>query len=217
LRNGGYSFRFSEPSFNDFTQEITMRCERVLMAATGLVLAIAAPSALAHTHGAAGAGFGVGFGHPFLGLDHLAAMVAVGVWAVQSGWRPVWSVPLVFISVMALGALLALAGVALPSVESGIAASLLLLGLLVAAAVRLPLVAGLAIAAVFAVFHGHAHGTEIPQALAPWLYVTGFLLATGLLHATGIVAGRYWAARWPWLARVAGLALSAGGAWMLLT
>jgi urease accessory protein len=210
-------FRFSKPIFHVFTQEITMRCERVLMAATGLVLAIAAPSALAHTHGAAGAGFGAGFGHPFLGLDHLAAMVAVGVWAAQSGWRPVWSVPLVFMSVMALGTLLAFAGVALPSVEAGIAASLLVLGLLVAAAVRLPLITGAVMAAVFAVFHGHAHGTEIPQALAPWLYVSGFLLATGLLHAAGIVAGRYWAARRPWLARVTGLALSAGGAWMLLT
>lgn len=194
-----------------------MRCERVLMAATGLVWAIAAPSALAHTHGAAGAGFGAGLGHPFLGLDHIAAMVAIGVWAAQSGWRPVWSVPLTFMTVMALGAVLAFAGVALPNVEAGIAASLLVLGLLVAAAVRLPLVAGAVMAAVFAVFHGHAHGTEIPQALAPWLYVTGFLLATGLLHAAGIVAGRYWAARRPWLARVTGLALSAGGAWMLLT
>jgi urease accessory protein len=182
-------FRFNEPIFHVFTQEITMRCERVLLAATGLVLAVAAPGALAHTHGAAGAGFGAGFTHPFLGLDHLAAMVAVGVWAAQSGWRPVWSVPLAFMTVMALGALLAFAGVALPGVEAGIAASLLVLGLLVAAAVRLPLVTGAIIAGVFAVFHGHAHGTEIPQALAPWLYVSGFLLATGQLHATGNAAG----------------------------
>ncbi len=192
-----------------------MRCERGLMAVAGLVLAIATPNALAHTYGAIDAGFAAGFGHPFLGLDHLAAMVGVGVWAAQSGWRPVWSVPLAFMSVMALGALLALAGIALPAVEGGIAASLLVLGLLVAAAVRLPLSAGAVIAAVFAVFHGHAHGAEIPQTLTPWLYVSGFVLATGVLHAAGIVAGRHWAARWSWLARVFGLALSAGGAWML--
>jgi urease accessory protein len=209
--------RFSKPSFHVFAQEITMRCERVLLAATGLVLAMAAPSALAHTHGAAGAGFGAGFSHPFLGLDHLAAMVAVGMWAAQSGWRPVWSVPLAFMSVLALGAVLAFAGVALPGVEAGIAASLLVLGLLIAAAVRFSPLAGAVIAAVFAVFHGHAHGTEIPQALAPWLYVSGFLLATGLLHAAGIATGRYWAARREWLVRATGLALGAGGAWMLLT
>jgi urease accessory protein len=183
---------------------------------TGLVLALAASATYAHHLEVMGTGFGAGFGHPFLGLDHLAAMIAVGVWAAQAGWRPVWGVPLVFMTVMAFGAVLAFAGIALPAVEAGIAASVLVLGLLIAAAVRLPATAGAAIVAAFAVFHGHAHGSEIPQALAPWLYAGGFLLATALLHATGIVAGRHWAARQPWLARAAGLALSAGGAWMLL-
>ena len=192
-----------------------MRCERGVMATAGLMLALAAPNALAHTYGAAGAGLGAGFSHPFLGLDHLAAMVAVGVWVAQSGWRPVWTVPLAFMSVMALGALLALVGVTLPAVEAGIAVSLLILGLLIAAAVRLPLSVGVAIAIVFALFHGHAHGTEIPQTLAPWLYVTGFLLATALLHVTGIITSRRWALHRPWLARLTGLALSAGGVWML--
>ena len=194
-----------------------MRCERSVAAITGLILVSAAPGALAHSFGAAGAGFGAGVGHPFLGLDHLAAMVAVGVWAAQAGWRPVWSVPLVFMAVMAFAATLAFAGIALPVVEAGIAASLLVLGLLIAAAVRLPASAGALIVAVFALFHGYAHGAEIPQAAAPWLYAGGFLLATGLLHAAGILAGRQWAARRPWLARTAGLALSAGGAWMLFS
>jgi urease accessory protein len=203
--------------FDDFAKEMTMRCERGIAAIAGLALVSTAPGALAHTFGAAGAGFGAGVGHPFLGLDHLAAMVAIGVWAAQAGWRPVWSVPLVFMAVMALGAALAFAGVTLPAVEAGIAASLLVLGLLVAAAVRLPVSAGAVIAAVFAVFHGHAHGSEIPQALAPWLYVAGFVLATGVLHVAGIVAGRLWVVQRPWLARVAGLALTAGGAWMLWT
>ena len=197
-------------------KETTMRHERAVAVVAGLVLAGAAPSVFAHTFGAVGAGFAAGFGHPFLGLDHLAAMIAVGVWAAQAGWRPVWSVPLVFMAVMAFAATLAFAGIALPVVEAGIAASLLVLGLLIAAAVRLPASAGALIVAVFALFHGYAHGAEIPQAAAPWLYAGGFLLATGLLHAAGILAGRQWAARRPWLARTAGLALSAGGAWMLL-
>jgi urease accessory protein len=184
-----------------------MRYARTVAAMTGLVLALAASATYAHPLEVMGTGFGAGFGHPFLGLDHLAAMIAVGVWAAQAGWRPVWGVPLVFMTVMAFGAVLAFAG---------IAASVLVLGLLIAAAVRLPATAGAAIVAVFAVFHGHAHGSEIPQALAPWLYAAGFLLATAVLHATGIVAGRQWTARQPWLARTAGLALSAGGAWMLL-
>jgi urease accessory protein len=124
-------------------------------------------------------------------------------------------VPLVFMAVLAFGAVLAFAGLALPAVEAGIAASLLVLGLLIATAARLPVAAGAAIAAVFAVFHGHAHGAEIPQAIAPWLYAAGFVLATGVLHAAGIGAGRQWLARRPWLARATGLALSAGGAWML--
>lgn len=194
-----------------------MRIERSVAAMAGLMLAVAAPAALAHNLGAAGAGFAAGVGHPFLGLDHLAAMVAIGVWAVQAGWRPVWSVPLAFMGAMALGTVLAFAGMALPAVEAGIAASLLVLGLLITATVRLPVTAGAAIAAVFAVFHGHAHGSEIPLALAPWLYAAGFLLATGVLHATGIVAGRQWLARRPWLARATGIALTAGGAWMLWT
>lgn len=194
-----------------------MRHERAVAVVAGLVLVGAAPSALAHTFGAVGAGFAAGFGHPFLGLDHLAAMIAVGVWAAQAGWRPVWSVPLVFMAVLAIGAVLAFAGIALPAVEAGIAASLLVLGLLIATAERLPLGAGAVIAALFAVFHGHAHGSEIPQALAPWLYAAGFVLATGVLHAAGIGAGRQWLMRRPWLARATGLALGAGGAWMLLS
>jgi urease accessory protein len=202
--------------FDDFTKEMLMRCERAVAAIAGLALVAAAPVALAHSFGASGAGFGAGLGHPFLGLDHLAAMVAVGIWAAQAGWRPVWSVPLVFMAVMTFAAVLAFTGIALPAVEAGIAASLLVLGLLIAAAVRLPASAGALIVAVFALFHGYVHGAEIPQATPPWLYAGGFLLATGLLHAVGIVAGRQWAARRLWLARAAGLVLSAGGTWMLL-
>jgi urease accessory protein len=193
-----------------------MRCERAVAVIAGLALVAAAPVALAHPFGAAGAGFGAGVAHPFLGLDHLAAMLAVGVWTAQAGWRPVWAVPLVFMAVMTFAAVLAFTGIALPAVEAGSAASLLVLGLLIAAAVRLPALAGAVIVAVFALFHGHAHGAEIPQATTPWLYAGGFLLATGLLHAAGIVAGRQWAARRLWLARAAGLVLSAGGTWMLL-
>jgi urease accessory protein len=193
-----------------------MRHVRGVATVAAVVLAGAVPSAFAHTFGAVGTGFVAGFGHPFLGLDHLAAMIAVGAWAAQAGWRPVWSVPLVFMAVLVFGAVLAFAGIALPAVESGIAASLVVLGLLIASATRLPVTVGAAIAAVFAVFHGYAHGSEIPQALAPWLYAAGFVLATGVLHAAGIGAGRQWLVQRPWLVGTTGLALSAGGAWMLL-
>jgi urease accessory protein len=203
--------------FDDFSKEMTMRSLRVVaVVMAGLASAISAPAVLAHPFGAHGAGFGAGFAHPFLGLDHLAAMIAVGLWAAQSGWRPVWGLPLVFLLMMAFGAGLAFAGVPLPAVEAGIAASVFVLGLLIAAAVRLPAIAAVAIVATFAVFHGHAHGAELPQTAAPWLYAAGFLLATGALHAAGIALGRSTAPRLAWAARTVGLLLTAAGTWMLV-
>jgi len=156
---------------------------------TALVALSLAPAAQAHIISAQGAGFAAGFAHPFSGLDHLLAMVAVGLWAAQLGGRARWVVPLAFMGAMAAGAGLALAGVRLPAVETGIASSVMILGLLVAISARLPAATSAVLVGAFAVFHGHAHGTELPQAASEALYGAGFLLATGLLHATGLGVG----------------------------
>ena len=159
---------------------------QVTAALTALLLA---GTAQAHTFGAHDAGFAAGVAHPFIGLDHLLAMVAVGVWAAQLGGRAIWRVPLAFMAMMALGSMLALDSVSLPAVETGIAVSVLVLGLLIAAAARFPLMASMLLVGTFALFHGHAHGLELPQAASAFLYSAGFLLATGLLHAAGAGLG----------------------------
>lgn len=146
-------------------------------------------TAMAHTeHGIAG-GFASGFFHPILGWDHLVAMVAVGLWGAFLGVPAIWLLPIVFPLVMAFGAALGILGVPLPAVELGIAGSALVLGLLVLFAVRLPLWAAAIIVGAFAIFHGHAHGTELPQAANPFAYGVGFVVATGLLHLAGIAFG----------------------------
>jgi urease accessory protein len=116
-------------------------------------------------------------------------MVAVGLWAAQQGKRAVWAVPLAFVATMALGGALGMAGLALPYVEQGIAASVLVLGVLIAAAARLPLAAGMLLVAVFALFHGHAHGAEMPSTASGLAYGAGFVAATALLHACGVGLG----------------------------
>lgn len=166
-----------------------MRIERMIQVMGGLALLVSAPMAFGHTFGAHGAGFGAGMAHPFTGLDHMLAMVAVGLWAAQLGGRARWAVPLAFMGAMTVGAGLALAGIGLPMVETGIASSVLVLGLLIALAARLPVVASAILVGVFAVFHGHAHGTELPLAASEALYAAGFLLATGALHLFGLGLG----------------------------
>lgn len=193
-----------------------MRSIRIIPRLTGMAAAFWAPLALAHDAGAFGAGLGAGFLHPFSGFDHLAAMLAVGLWAAQSGPRPLWRLPLAFMLAMVLGAGLAFAGVRMPSVEVSIAASVFVLGLFISAEIHAPPAVAVAIVAVFAVFHGHAHGIEVPQTALPWRYAAGFLAATGALLATGILAGRAGARHAPWMARAIGGLLSAGGAWMLV-
>ena len=148
-----------------------------------------AGSAAAHTDAGAGAGFVSGFLHPILGPDHVAAMVAVGLWGAILGAPAIWVLPVAFPLVMALGGALGVAGIDLPWIETGIAASALVIGLAVALAVRLPIAAAAAIVAVFAVFHGHAHGTEMPDAASPVAYAIGFVTGTGLLHLAGIAIG----------------------------
>jgi urease accessory protein len=159
----------------------------VLFSAISLVptLAHAHPAAFAHVHPGNGDGFTAGLAHPMMGMDHLLAMVAVGVWASQLGGRARWAVPAAFVGVMMLGSALGMAGVAVPMVESAILASVVVMGLLIATAVRVPLVASMTLVGLFAAFHGMAHGAEIPANASGLAYTAGFALATATLHATG--------------------------------
>lgn len=160
----------------------------------GLVLLAALPLAQAHEGGGLAGGFASGFLHPLLGWDHVIAMVAVGLWGAFLGMPALWLLPVVFPLVMALGGALGVLGVPLPGVEVGIALSALVLGVMVAGGLRPPLWIAAVIVGVFAIFHGHAHGTELPQAANPIAYSLGFVIATGLLHLGGIAFGA--ATRW---------------------
>jgi urease accessory protein len=160
-----------------------------------LSLAALASRALAHVETGQATGFLAGLAHPVSGLDHVLAMVAVGLWGAQLGAPAIWLLPVTFPIVMALGGLLGLLGVPLPGVEVGIAASAILLGAAVMTERRLPLYAAAALVGFFAVFHGHAHGTELPPGQSGLLYSLGFVVATGCLHAIGIAIGAMH--RWP--------------------
>jgi len=151
-------------------------------------LVLVASAAMAHTDTSAG-GFVSGFKHPVAGWDHVVAMVAVGLWGAFLGKPAIWMLPVVFPLVMAFGGALGVLGVPLPMVEAGIALSGVVLGLLIAFAVRAPLWVAAVIVGLFAIFHGHAHGTELPEAANPFAYGIGFVIATGLLHLAGIALG----------------------------
>jgi urease accessory protein len=157
--------------------------------AVGVFSILTAPAALAHSQAGVAGGFTSGFAHPIFGFDHLVAMVAVGLWGAQLGRPAIWILPIAFPAVMAVGGLIGVAGYPLPLVEIGIAASSLVLGLAVAFAANVPLVVAGLVVAIFAIFHGHAHGVELPDAANPLAYGVGFVLATGLLHLCGIVIG----------------------------
>ncbi len=133
--------------------------------------------------------FMAGITHPVLGADHFLAMVSVGVVSAQIGGRAIWTVPATFVSVMALGGLLGMQDVGLGAIEFGIAFSVLVLGGAIAADKRMPVAVAMAAVAVFAVFHGYAHGGEMPQVAEPVRYAAGFLMGTAMLHVTGLVIG----------------------------
>jgi urease accessory protein len=160
----------------------------VLSLALGTAAA-AASDAAAHTFGAQGAGFAQGFAHPFGGIDHLLAMVAVGLWAAQRGGRALWAVPAAFVAMMALGGIAGALGVTLPLVELAIAVSLVVLGLAVTLSIRLPVAASALLVGLFALFHGHAHGSELPETASALAYGIGFVAATASLHGIGIATG----------------------------
>lgn len=148
-----------------------------------------AVQASAHTGEGINSGFASGFWHPILGWDHVVAMIAVGMWGAFLGTPSIWILPIVFPLVMAIGGAFGIAGVPLPAVETGIALSGVVLGLMVAFAVRAPIWAASIIVGLFAIFHGHAHGTELPQAFSAYGYAVGFVVGTGLLHMVGIGIG----------------------------
>ncbi|QCO05202.1 HupE/UreJ family protein [Azospirillum argentinense] len=163
---------------------------RLLSAGTaGLLAATLALPAAAHTGHAGDAMFVQGLLHPLTGIDHLLTMLAVGVWAAQNGGRAIWLLPTAFIAMLSGGAVLGMAGIEFPAVEAGIAASVAVLGLLVLLNKRVPAAAAAVLVGAFAVLHGHAHGTEMPQTADPFLYGLGFVLSTAMLHGTGIAIG----------------------------
>ena len=179
-------------------------------------LMLLAPGGQAHVE-AGGAGSVVaGFLHPVTGIDHVVAMVAVGLWGAVLGPPAIWLLPVAFPMVMAFGGLLVLLAVPLPGVETGIALSALVLGVLVMFQTRLPLVLTFLLVGLFALFHGFAHGVELPEGGDALLFSLSFVVATGLLHLVGIALGEV--RRWAWgqsLLKLAGAAIAAVGIWSL--
>jgi urease accessory protein len=159
---------------------------RVFLFAAALAALVCPGTAMAHVGAGATASFMAGVAHPYGGLDHIAVMIAVGLWAALKGGRALWLWPCVFVGVMLAGGLLGMAHVPVPFVEPGILASVVVLGLLVALAADLPVWLGATLIGVLAVFHGHAHGSEVAENVAGIEYMAGFALATASLHATGL-------------------------------
>ena len=181
----------------------------------GLLGFIASGAASAHIGAHPEGGLATGLAHPFMGLDHLLAMVAAGMWAAQCGRRYLLLLPATFVATMAAGAVAGTFGLPLPQVEGMVALSVLVLGLLVALALNTRWVWLVSLVALFALFHGHAHGTEMPEFSAPWLYFAGFTIATAALHAIGVAAGVALKTR-PGILRAAGAAIGLAGSWLLI-
>lgn len=167
--------------------------------------------ALAHGGDAPASGLASGFLHPLGGIDHVLAMVSVGAIAGLVGGRGRWLVPLSFVAVMVLGAVLGASGIALPMVETAIVASVVVLGAVTAAGRSVPMVAAVALAAVFSVFHGHAHGGEMPATVSGIGYGAGFVAATALLHGAGLTLSAMLARHVPGAMRLAGAAVATAG------
>jgi urease accessory protein len=206
--NSGPRFRISNFEFRIFL--------------SGLVaMLVLRSSAIAHTRGGEGAGFVAGLAHPVSGLDHVLAMIAVGLWGAQLGPPAVWLLPVTFPMVMAFGGTLGLVGVKIPGIEIGIALSAIGLGAAVLFEAKPKLGVAAVLVGFFAIFHGHAHGSELPPGGNAILYSIGFVIATGLLHATGIGIGLIH--RWPagrTALRCAGAAVALAGMaflWKALT
>jgi len=189
---------------------------------TAIFLLATSSAAFAHP-GHNVSGLAAGLMHPFSGLDHLLAMVAVGLWAAQSsrsnegGGRIIWILPATFMTMLAVGAGVAMLWQSLPLIGSGIAASLLALGLLIALSLQLPVSLSVAITALFGLLHGYAHGLELPGSAVPAAYAFGFLAATASLHVSGIAAVVSTRKHYALLSRLAGSAIAMSGAYLLAT
>jgi len=177
---------------------------------TAALLAAMTAPAFAHISPIEHGSLMTGLAHPFSGADHILAMVAVGLWAAQIGGRARWIVPASFVSMMGVGFLLAMNGLYLPFVEPGILASVVGLGLLVALAVRVPIAARATVVGIFALFHGHAHGSEMGTA-TPISFAIGFMIATAILHAIGLGLGLTIGSRQATMTRVLGVVTALGG------
>ncbi|AYC31247.1 protein hupE [Pseudomonas cavernae] len=179
-------------------------------------LALFLTPAVAFAHpGHGDSGLLAGLGHPLLGLDHLLAMLAVGLWAAQQQGAARWALPCSFVASLLLGGLLGFTGLAIPLLETGIATSVLALGLLVALAVRPPLALAVCATALFALAHGVAHGLELPALASPWTYAAGFVAASAALHGAGYALVRTLPPTAAPLVRLAGLASAGSGVWLL--
>lgn len=172
-------------------------------------------TAVAHTGIGEASGLGAGFGHPFHGLDHALAMLAVGFWAAQMGGRAQWIVPGTFVAVMLFGGFLGIAQAPIPLVEEGILVSILVLGVLIAGAFTFRTLIGGLVVGFFAVFHGLAHGAEMPLAAGAAAYIIGFVMATASLHGAGMVLGTF-ARRFDFtrISRFAGAAVALSGVYL---
>jgi urease accessory protein len=196
----------------------TMRRSFKLLSFAAVATVSFSTAALAHVGDHSHMSFTEGLLHPFSGLDHVLAMVAVGLWASQLGGRALWLLPLTFPAVMALGAALGLSGVTLPWVEIGIAGSVMVLGAVVALALRPSLAISIPLIGAFALLHGYSHGVELPASASALSYGAGFIAATLMLHAVGIATGLI-AGRLPvrFAARTAGGAIAVLGVVLLVT
>jgi len=188
----------------------------VRMAGAIAVAALWPVLALAHAEKGAAAGILAGLHHPISGLDHVLAMIAVGLWGAQLEKPAIWLLPVTFPMVMAFGGMLGLIGIPIPGIEIGIAVSAIVLGAMVMLEAKPHLWVAATIVGFFAVFHGHAHGTELPEGASGLLYSVGFVIATGTLHAAGIAIGLIH--KWPWgqrALRVAGGGVGLAGLYFL--
>lgn len=195
-----------------------MTNKRSLQKGLTVVGLIAAPAVQAHPQLFHASGFVHGLLHPWTGADHWLAMIAVGLWAAQLGGAACWRVPLSFMACMAAGAALAISGISLPYVEAGIAASVLVLGLAIVSGLRVGPTVGMALVGVFALFHGHAHGSEIAANLPALEYGLGFLASTAMLLGIGIASGILLRRTLPdGILRLTGAIVLGGGAWLIAT
>ena len=192
--------------------------DRALSATQFWFLAIClclATSAYAHTGEESANGFLAGVLHPLTGFDHLLAMVAVGIWGATLGMPLIWVLPVAFPMLMVVGGILGIVGVPLPFIESGIAASVVVLGAAIALAWRAPLPLAVGIVSAFGVFHGYAHGAELPKSASPAAYVAGFVLCTGALHLAGIAIGTLQSMpKGPQALRASGGLIALAGLWI---